>query len=187
MTLQIACWSFPIALPRWTPLLLVLYSPAVLILLLFLEGAWAFLQRTWCVLSPVSRRILPPSSTPIPLWIPAQMALHGKPASHPSLSAPKWTWFICYLLFHMNFLGRCLLEYVCIHQWEHLLSSFVKSKKAGFVFGWIPSPLCLQCLVDVQKVLNEGMKEFWFVSKTIFRMPSVFQFLTLSHLFIKSV
>ena len=31
------------------------------------------------------------------------------------------------------------------------------------------------------------MKEFWFVSKTIFRMPSVFQFLTLSHLFIKSV
>lgn len=31
------------------------------------------------------------------------------------------------------------------------------------------------------------MNEFWFVSKTIFRMPSVFQFLTLSHLFIKSV
>ena len=31
------------------------------------------------------------------------------------------------------------------------------------------------------------MNEFWFVSKMIFRMPSVFQFLTLSHLFIKSV
>lgn len=53
--------------------------------------------------------------------------------------------------------------------------------------GLILSPLCLQCLLHIREMLNERMNEFWCVSKTIFRTPSVLQFLTLSHLFIKSL
>lgn len=157
-----------------------LFSSCTTLFLLFWKSAWAFLQRTLHVLCPVSRRILPPAPL-LPLWIPAQMLLpESLPHIHPSALGD-----LIHLLFTLPHELGPMPTWICNIHWggEHLLSSLVKSKKAGFVFGWSLHLCVSSAWLMFKKCWNEGMNvSSWFVSKTIFRMPSVFQFLTLSHL-----